>query len=74
MKMNAAQTLIQRFFTGNMLSMPRRRPAQTAFSNYTPSINRWTGAPHEHKREIARHQRQAHIAAGTHAWRGRKVA
>lgn len=34
--------------------------------------NRWTGEPHEHKREIARHQRQAAIAAGTHAWRGRK--
>lgn len=36
-----------------------------------PKINRWTGEPHEHKREIARRERQAKIKDGTHPWRGR---
>jgi hypothetical protein len=38
---------------------PRRRARRIRKGNYDPQINRWTGKPHEHKREIARRLRQA---------------
>lgn len=43
---------------------PRPRPkrrvvARPKFGGFDPRMNRWTGKPHEHKREIARRLRQA---------------
>lgn len=37
-------------------STPRRHPL--ASRGFDPNINRWTGQPHEHRREIARRLRQ----------------
>lgn len=42
---------------------PRRRARRIRKGDYDPQINRWTGKPHEHKREIARRLRQAGKAA-----------
>lgn len=59
---NAAGSLLGSFLTGvaslfgddpvwgRQKTKPRRP--------YHPQINRWTSAPHEHRREIARHLRQ----------------
>jgi len=40
---------------------PRRTRAvkRPKFSGFDPRVNRWTGKPHEHAREIARRLRQA---------------
>ena len=37
---------------------PRFRKSKDRVSGFDPRINRWTGQPHEHKREIARRLRQ----------------
>ncbi len=37
---------------------PKRARASKPFP-FHPTINRWTGEPHQHAREIARRQRQA---------------
>jgi hypothetical protein len=55
--MNTAQKLLHSFF-----SPFRRTPsarAKTFLKPYNPRVNRHTGKPHEHKREISRRQRQA---------------
>lgn len=39
-------------------------PRYTYAGPYHPTINRWTGKPHEHKREIARRLRQQGRLAG----------
>lgn len=52
-----AGRLIASFF--GLPSMPRTRRASTFLKPYRTDINRHTGQPHEHKREIARHLRQA---------------
>lgn len=36
-----------------------KRAKKLAGRPYDPKINRWTGKPHEHKREKARRARQA---------------
>jgi hypothetical protein len=38
--------------------MPSRRRRSKPETSFDPLINRWTGEPHEHKREIARRTRQ----------------
>jgi hypothetical protein len=37
---------------------PRRSVYRKPKGDFDPRINRWTGKPHEHKREIARRARQ----------------
>lgn len=37
---------------------PRRSAYRKPKGGFDPRINRWTGKPHEHKREIARRARQ----------------
>ena len=37
---------------------PRRSVYRKPKGHFDPRINRWTGKPHEHKREIARRARQ----------------
>lgn len=40
-------------------SATRRRVYRKPKGDFSPQVNRWTGKPHEHKREIARRLRQA---------------
>lgn len=40
------------------LTFAPRHNCKSAPRPYDPRINRWTGQPHEHQREIARRQRQ----------------
>lgn len=37
---------------------PRRNVDRKPKGDFSPRINRWTGKPHEHRREIARRLRQ----------------
>ncbi len=49
---------------GFRLAMPIvRKPKFSELASLSSGINRWTGKPHEHKREIARRKRQRGIAA-----------
>lgn len=54
---NAAGALLELFLNPKGWQVPRMRKPR-ARREYNPLINRWTGLNHEHKREIARRQRQ----------------
>jgi len=55
-----AERLVASFFGFPSTQSPRR--ASTFRKPYRVDINRHTGQPHEHKREIARRTRQAKSA------------
>ena len=55
--MNIAQRMLEGFLGLRAWAYPPR--ANSFARPFHPVINRHTGQPHEHKREIARRQRQA---------------
>ena len=55
---NAAGRILGSFLSGIRLAPPAAR-AKTFLKPFHPVINRHTGKPHEHKREIARRVRQS---------------
>lgn len=58
----AAGQLVLSFLGGGLRTPKKKTRAQQApfqfESEHNPNISRWTGNPHEHKKELARSQRQ----------------